>query len=53
MCMAEWPERAAATYGICCVNYENYVIMELVKNYAYAKNAALISFYLDDTGGVV
>jgi hypothetical protein len=28
--------------------YENYVIMELVKNYAYAKNAALISFYRDD-----
>ena len=28
--------------------YENYVIMELVKNYAYARNAALISFYRDD-----
>lgn len=48
MCMAEWPERAAGGHF-----YENYVIMELVKNYAYAKNAALISFYLDDTGGVV
>ena len=28
--------------------YENYVVMELVKNYAYAKNAALLSFYRDD-----
>ena len=28
--------------------YENYVVMELVKNYAYARNAALISFYRDD-----
>jgi len=28
--------------------YENYVIMELVKNYAYAKNSAILSFYRDD-----
>ena len=28
--------------------YENYVIMELVKNYAYARNGALLSFYRDD-----
>ena len=28
--------------------YENYVIMELVKNYAYAKNGAILSFYRDD-----
>ena len=28
--------------------YENYVIMELVKNYAYARNSALLSFYRDD-----
>lgn len=28
--------------------YENYVVMELVKNYAYAKNSAIISFYRDD-----
>ena len=28
--------------------YENYAVMELVKNYAYAKNAALLSFYRDD-----
>ena len=28
--------------------YENYVIMELVKNFAYARNTALISFYRDD-----
>ena len=28
--------------------YENYVVMELVKNYAYARNTALISFYRDD-----
>lgn len=28
--------------------YENYVIMELVKNYAYARNTAMISFYRDD-----
>ena len=28
--------------------YENYVVMELVKNYAYAKNTALLSFYRDD-----
>jgi len=28
--------------------YENYVIMELVKNYAYARNTALLSFYRDD-----
>ena len=28
--------------------YENYVVMELVKNYAYARNTALISFYRDN-----
>ena len=28
--------------------YENYVVMELIKNYAYARNTALISFYRDD-----
>lgn len=28
--------------------YENYVVMETVKNYAYAKDAALLSFYRDD-----
>ena len=28
--------------------YENYVVMELVKNYAYARNSALLSFYRDD-----
>lgn len=28
--------------------YENYVVMELVKNYAYARNTALLSFYRDD-----
>ena len=28
--------------------YENYAVMELVKNYAYARNAALLSFYRDD-----
>ena len=28
--------------------YENYVVMELVKNYAYAGNSALLSFYRDD-----
>lgn len=28
--------------------YENYVVMELVKNYAYARDAALLSFYRDD-----
>lgn len=28
--------------------YENYVVMELVKNYAYARNGALLSFYRDD-----
>lgn len=28
--------------------YENYVIIELVKNYAYARNSALLSFYRDD-----
>lgn len=27
--------------------YENYVVMELVKNYAYARNSALLSFYRD------
>ena len=27
--------------------YENYVIMELVKNYAYAQSSALLSFYRD------
>lgn len=27
--------------------YENYVVMELVKNYAYAKDGALLSFYRD------
>lgn len=27
--------------------YENYVIMELVKNYAYAKDQALLTFYRD------
>ena len=27
--------------------FENYVVMELVKNYAYAKSSALISFYRD------
>ena len=27
--------------------YENYVVMELVKNYAYAKSAAVLSFYRD------
>ncbi|MBQ6318071.1 MAG: DUF4143 domain-containing protein, partial [Oscillospiraceae bacterium] len=28
--------------------YENYVVMELVKNYAYARKSALLSFYRDD-----
>ena len=28
--------------------YENYVVMELVKNYAYARNQALLSYYRDD-----
>ena len=28
--------------------YENYVIMELVKNYAYARDSAILSFYRDD-----
>ena len=28
--------------------YENYVVMELVKNYAYARDTALLSFYRDD-----
>jgi predicted AAA+ superfamily ATPase len=28
--------------------FENYVVMELVKNYAYAPQQALISFYRDD-----
>lgn len=28
--------------------YENYVIMELVKNYAYAKDHAILTFYRDD-----
>ena len=28
--------------------YENYVVMELVKNYAYARDNALLSFYRDD-----
>ncbi|MBQ6570198.1 MAG: DUF4143 domain-containing protein [Clostridia bacterium] len=27
--------------------YENYVVMELVKNYAYAKSSAILSFYRD------
>lgn len=27
--------------------FENYVVMELVKNYAYSKNQALLSFYRD------
>ena len=27
--------------------YENYAVMELVKNYAYARDSALISFYRD------
>ena len=30
--------------------YENYVIMELVKNYAYAREGALLSFYRDANG---
>lgn len=29
--------------------YENYVVMELVKNYAYSKNRANISYYRDDS----
>lgn len=28
--------------------YENYVVMELVKNYAYSKDGVLLSFYRDD-----
>lgn len=28
--------------------YENYVVMELVKNYAYARDGALLSFFRDD-----
>ncbi|MCR4720497.1 MAG: ATP-binding protein [Lachnospiraceae bacterium] len=28
--------------------YENYVVMELVKNYAYSKDTALLSFYRDE-----
>ena len=27
--------------------FENYVVMELVKNYSYAENSALLSFYRD------
>ena len=27
--------------------YENYVVMELVKNYAYARDTALLTFYRD------
>lgn len=28
--------------------YENYVVMELVKNYAYSRDSAILSFYRDD-----
>ena len=28
--------------------YENYIVMEMIKNYAYARTSALISFYRDD-----
>ena len=28
--------------------YENYVVMELVKNYAYARDGAVLSFYRDN-----
>ncbi len=28
--------------------FENYVVMELVKNYAYARTGALLTFYRDD-----
>ena len=28
--------------------YENYVVMELVKNYAYARDSAILSFYRND-----
>ena len=28
--------------------FENYVVMELVKNYSYARDSALLSFYRDD-----
>lgn len=28
--------------------YENYVVMELVKNYSYARNGAILSFYRDE-----
>lgn len=28
--------------------FENYVVMELVKNYAYARDGALLTFYRDD-----
>ena len=28
--------------------YENYVVMELVKNYTYARNSAILSFYRDN-----
>ena len=28
--------------------YENYVVMELVKNYTYAEDSALISYYRDN-----
>ena len=47
--LTRWLTPDSLREGAACGHfYENYVIMELVKNYAYARNTALISFYRDD-----
>ena len=47
--LTRWLTPDSLREGAACGHfYENYVVMELVKNYAYARNTALLSFYRDD-----
>ncbi|MBR1747912.1 MAG: ATP-binding protein [Clostridia bacterium] len=44
-----WPTPGALMNGAASgAYYENYVVMELVKNYAYAKSKANLTYYRDD-----
>lgn len=46
--MTRWLTKDSLRMGAAGGHYfENYVIMELVKNYAYSENNALMSFYRD------
>ncbi|MDI9469074.1 MAG: ATP-binding protein [Bacillota bacterium] len=52
--LTRWPTMEALRNGAISGHiYENYVVMELVKNYTYAKNNATLSFYRDDNANEI